>query len=259
LYLVSPSPFPFALIDWMLSLRDTFRVIHPLYAITAPTAQAEVIRALIDIYRHTGFLPDCRMSLDKGFTQGGSNADSLLADSFVKGITAGIDWQTGFAAMLKDAQVEGDWEVEGRGGIASRDKYGYIPVGDYADDPPSNAGHTRYVSRWLKFDLRIDSLVGVPPAYWNMHTTTSASLSSRRGSTAPRTLRTSSINQATGSTSGTSTPRIRASRVSSSRGTPMGAGFSIHGSTAMACFARTTAARCLGIWIVSWCVLNWLI
>ncbi|KAJ7745384.1 glycosyl hydrolase family 92-domain-containing protein [Mycena olivaceomarginata] len=79
------------------------------------TFRAEVIRALIDIYRHTGFLPDCRMSLDKGFTQGGSNADSLLADSFVKGITAGIDWQTGFAAMLKDAQVEGDWEVEGRG------------------------------------------------------------------------------------------------------------------------------------------------
>jgi putative alpha-1,2-mannosidase len=188
----------------MLSLRDTFRVIHPLYAITAPTAQAEVIRTLIDIYRHTGFLLDCRMSLDKGFTPGGSNADSLLADSFVKGITAGIDWQTGFAAMLKDAQVEGDWEVEGRGGIASHDKYGYIPVGDYEDEPPSNAGHTRHVSRRpcfrLKFDLRIDSLVGVPPACWNMHTTTSASLSSRRGSTAPRTRRTSSINQATGST-----------------------------------------------------------
>ncbi|KAJ7835908.1 alpha-1,2-mannosidase, putative subfamily [Mycena olivaceomarginata] len=137
--------------DSFYCIWDTFRVIHPLYAITAPTAQAEVIRALIDIYRHTGFLPDCRMSLDKGFTQGGSNADSLLADSFVKGITAGIDWQTGFAAMLKDAQVEGDWEVEGRGGIASRDKYGYIPVGDYADDPPSNAGHTRSTSRLLEY------------------------------------------------------------------------------------------------------------
>ncbi|KAJ7210479.1 glycosyl hydrolase family 92-domain-containing protein, partial [Mycena pura] len=95
-----------------------------------PTAQAQVVRALIDIYRHTGWLPDCRMSLDKGFTQGGSNADSLLSDSFVKGIKAGIDWETGYEAMVKDATVEGDFGVQGRGGITSRAKLGFIPVND---------------------------------------------------------------------------------------------------------------------------------
>ncbi|KAF7365765.1 Glycoside hydrolase family 92 protein [Mycena venus] len=137
--------------DSFYCIWDTFRVIHPLYAITAPTAQAEIIRALIDVYRNTGWLPDCRMSLDKGFIQGGSNADSLLADSYVKGISAGIDWQTGFEAMLKDAHEEGDWQVQGRGGIASRDKYGYVPVGDYADDPPSAADHTRSASRLLEY------------------------------------------------------------------------------------------------------------
>ncbi|KAJ6496068.1 alpha-1,2-mannosidase, putative subfamily [Mycena sanguinolenta] len=136
--------------DSFYCIWDTFRVVHPLYAITAPVAQAEIIRALIDVYRNTGWLPDCRMSMDKGFTQGGSNADSLLADSFVKGITAGIDWEAGFQAMVKDATVMGDFEVEGRGSINSREKYGFIPVGD-RDHPPSRGADTRSASRLLEY------------------------------------------------------------------------------------------------------------
>ncbi|KAJ6620672.1 glycosyl hydrolase family 92-domain-containing protein [Mycena sp. CBHHK59/15] len=137
--------------DSFYCIWDSFRVVHPLYAITAPTAQAEVIRALIDIYRHTGWLPDCRMSLDKGFTQGGSNADSLLSDSFVKGIKAGIDWETGYEAMVKDATVEGDFTVQGRGGIPARAKLGYVPVGDTSDNPPNGGPNTRSASRLLEY------------------------------------------------------------------------------------------------------------
>ncbi|KAK7055753.1 glycoside hydrolase family 92 protein [Favolaschia claudopus] len=136
--------------DSFYCIWDTFRVVHPLYAITAPIAQAEIIRALIDIYRHAGWLPDCRMSLDKGFTQGGSNADSLLADSYIKGIKAGIDWEDGFKAMVKDATVMGDFEVEGRGNINSREKYGYIPVHDN-DHPQSAGANTRSGSRLLEY------------------------------------------------------------------------------------------------------------
>jgi putative alpha-1,2-mannosidase len=136
--------------DSFYCIWDTFRVVHPLYAITAPTAQAEVIRAMIDIYRHTGWLPDCRMSLDKGFTQGGSNADSLLSDSFVKGISAGIDWEAGFEAMVKDATVMGDFEVEGRGSVNSRAKLGFVPVGD-KDHPPSPGSNTRCAGRLCYF------------------------------------------------------------------------------------------------------------
>jgi putative alpha-1,2-mannosidase len=29
----------------------------------------EMVRSLIDTYRHLGWLPDCRMSLNKGYTQ----------------------------------------------------------------------------------------------------------------------------------------------------------------------------------------------
>ncbi|KAJ7438621.1 alpha-1,2-mannosidase, putative subfamily [Mycena galericulata] len=136
--------------DSFYCIWDTFRVIHPLYAITAPAVQAEVVRALIDIWRFAGWLPDCRMSTDKGFTQGGSNADSLLSDSFVKGIKAGIDWDAGFEAMVKDATVMGDFEVEGRGGINSRRELGYVPAWD-TDHPPSPGANTRSASRLLEY------------------------------------------------------------------------------------------------------------
>ena len=63
-----------------------------------------MVRSLIDIYRHEGHLPDCRMSLCKGYTQGGSNADVVLADSYLKGLTNGIDWKTGLEAVVTDAE-----------------------------------------------------------------------------------------------------------------------------------------------------------
>jgi hypothetical protein len=44
------------------------------------------------------------MSLCKGFTQGGSNADIVLADSYLKNITEGIDWATGYEAVVSDAE-----------------------------------------------------------------------------------------------------------------------------------------------------------
>lgn len=80
---------------------------------------------------HEGWLPDCRMSLCKGFTQGGSNADNILADVYIKGITEGIDWDLGYEAVVKDAEVEPyDWSSEGRGGLDSWKALGYIPVQD---------------------------------------------------------------------------------------------------------------------------------
>ena len=44
------------------------------------------------------------MSLCKGFTQGGSNADVVLADSYLKNITEGIDWDIGYQAVVSDAE-----------------------------------------------------------------------------------------------------------------------------------------------------------
>jgi putative alpha-1,2-mannosidase len=44
------------------------------------------------------------MSLCKGYTQGGSNADIVLADAYLKNITEGVDWETGYEAVVSDAE-----------------------------------------------------------------------------------------------------------------------------------------------------------
>lgn len=92
--------------DSFYCIWDSFRSQHALITLMDPHAQALMVRSLIDIYRHEGWLPDCRMSLCKGFSQGGSNADNLLADSYVKGLRDGIDWNTGYEAVLVDAEGE---------------------------------------------------------------------------------------------------------------------------------------------------------
>jgi putative alpha-1,2-mannosidase len=90
--------------DSYYCIWDSFRSIHPLLTLLDPESQTRMIRTLIDVYRHEGKLPDCRMSLCKGFTQGGSNADVVLADSFLKNITDGVDWATGYEAVVSDAE-----------------------------------------------------------------------------------------------------------------------------------------------------------
>lgn len=51
------------------SIWDLFRSQLPFLTITDPTTVTQMIRSLIDTYRHVGWLPDCRMSLNKGYTQ----------------------------------------------------------------------------------------------------------------------------------------------------------------------------------------------
>jgi putative alpha-1,2-mannosidase len=46
--------------DSYYCIWDTFRYSHPLYNVLIPDAQAQMIESLIDIYRHEGWLPDCR-------------------------------------------------------------------------------------------------------------------------------------------------------------------------------------------------------
>lgn len=90
------------------------------------------------------------MSLCKGFTQGGSNADNVFADAYLKINNSGIDWTTGYAAVVKDAEVEPyDWSNEGRGGLDSWKSLGYIPVQDF--DYKGFGTMTRSISRTLEY------------------------------------------------------------------------------------------------------------
>ncbi|KAI1849612.1 hypothetical protein JX266_004561 [Neoarthrinium moseri] len=134
--------------DSFYCLWDSFRSQIPFLTILDPSAVAQMIRSLIDTYVHEGWLPDCHMSFCKGYTQGGSNADVVLADAFIKGLTDGIDWTQGYAAVVKDAEVEPfDWSNHGRGGLDSWKSLGYIPVQDF--DYKGFGTMTRSISRTL--------------------------------------------------------------------------------------------------------------
>lgn len=102
-----------------------------------PTSYEEQIRSLIDIYRHDGYIPDARSSNYNGRTQGGSNADNVLADAYVKGVRGAVNWDDGYKAMVKDAEVTPPNDPEdpmapdssthdGRGALPDWLKYGYI-------------------------------------------------------------------------------------------------------------------------------------
>lgn len=83
------------------------------------------------------FLTDL-MSPSSGRTQGGSNADNVLADAYVKGVRGAVDWSAGYQALLKDATVTPNNTVppdpmapdsstkEGRGALPDWIEYRYI-------------------------------------------------------------------------------------------------------------------------------------
>jgi predicted alpha-1,2-mannosidase len=109
---------------------DTYRSSSPLLTLISPDRQRDIIRSLVDIYRHTGYMPDARSGNDNGRTQGGSNANVVVADAYVKGLK-GIDYETAFAAMVHDAEVPpADAQKEGRGGLKDYNEKGFVTLAD---------------------------------------------------------------------------------------------------------------------------------
>jgi putative alpha-1,2-mannosidase len=136
--------------DSFYCIWDSFRSQHPFLTLVDPVQQARMVRSLIDIYKHEGKLPDCRMSLCKGLTQGGSNADVVLADAYMKDLGGNIDWDLAYRAVISDAEEEPKlWDYGGRGSLQSWKTLNYIPVHD--DDILGRGLTTRSVSRTVEF------------------------------------------------------------------------------------------------------------
>jgi predicted alpha-1,2-mannosidase len=109
------------------TLWDTFRTLHPLFTLIQPERQRDIARSLIDTYRHTGWLPDARIAGWNGMTQGGSNGDVLIADAMVKGL-AGIDYETAYQALVKDAEVESERPLNEGRQLADYKRLGYMSL-----------------------------------------------------------------------------------------------------------------------------------
>ena len=97
--------------------------------------------ALTPSHRHEGYLPDGRSGNYNGLTQGGSNADNVLADAYVKGLRGSINWTDAYAAVLTDAEItplndnnpvdpSGSLK-EGRSALDDWKTLGYVAVDHY--------------------------------------------------------------------------------------------------------------------------------
>jgi len=113
--------------DDFYAIWDTYRSSHPLITLIDPKRQVDIVNGLLDIYQFDKFLPDARSGNSNGRTQGGSNAEILIADAYAKGLK-GIDYKLALKAMLNDADVApgGNEEQEGRGGLLDYNKLGYV-------------------------------------------------------------------------------------------------------------------------------------
>ena len=122
------DPVPYY--DDFYALWDTYRTSMPLFVIIEPKRLADMVNSLVNIGKRDGFMPDARSGNANGRTQGGSNADVVIADACVKGIP-GIDYEAALQAMIHDATVPpgGNEEAEGRGGLREYLSLGYIPHG----------------------------------------------------------------------------------------------------------------------------------
>lgn len=114
--------------DDFYTLWDTFRTTNPLLTLIAPERERDIVRSLIDTWRHEGWLPDGRSGNFTGNTQGGSNAEMVLGDAYAKRLP-GIDWNAAYEAMQKDAEATPPEPMrEGRGGIEDWKSIGYVSI-----------------------------------------------------------------------------------------------------------------------------------
>ena len=116
--------------DDYYAIWDTYRSSSPLITLLDPKREADIVNSLLNIYRREGYMPDARSGDCNGRTQGGSNAEVVIADAFVKGVE-GIDYDYALEAMLKDAEADpgADHEKHGRGGLREYLSLGYVPYG----------------------------------------------------------------------------------------------------------------------------------
>jgi predicted alpha-1,2-mannosidase len=111
-----------------MSLWDTFRTLHPLLVLLAPEYQRDFIVSMLAMAEQGGYLPKWPARLNYSNCMVSSPADSVIADSYLKGIMD-FDVERAYEEMKEVAMgPTHDSRYGGREGIEDYMKYGYIPA-----------------------------------------------------------------------------------------------------------------------------------
>lgn len=115
--------------DDFCSLWHTYRTQHPLFNLVFPEREKEMLNSLLDIYKHEGYLPNSRSGNSSGKNSGGSSADILFADAFVKNI-AGVNYEKAYQAVKTNAEEPPGAlaKKHGRGALPEYKTAGYVPA-----------------------------------------------------------------------------------------------------------------------------------
>ncbi|KXT09509.1 hypothetical protein AC579_7186 [Pseudocercospora musae] len=144
------------------TLWDTYRTVMPLYHLLFTTTYTRVLSGLISIFTNEGYLPAGRIANWNGRVQGGTHADMVLADAYVKSVMAAngqqgrneigeiVDWHEAFKAVLNDADnlpVRNEDPVTFDGAT----KEGRGALDDYLTLRYITRNHTRSISRGVEY------------------------------------------------------------------------------------------------------------
>jgi len=114
--------------DDFYCIWDTFRSSTPLLTLLHPKRVSAILQSLLDIQDHDHFFVDGRSGNFAGRTQGGSDAEMMFTDAFVKHLP-GLDWGRVYRAMVHDADTESDDPIRyGRGDMDEWKRLGYLSI-----------------------------------------------------------------------------------------------------------------------------------
>ncbi|BFZ54665.1 hypothetical protein PYCC9005_001702 [Savitreella phatthalungensis] len=114
--------------DWF-TIWDLHRCSTPLMTLLQPERMTAMLRSILDSADYNGgWLFDGQSGFSPGLTQGGSNADIIMADALVKGLD--LDWEAVWKAVTHNAEVEPPGELALKVGRSRLDDYkrlGFVP------------------------------------------------------------------------------------------------------------------------------------
>jgi predicted alpha-1,2-mannosidase len=114
--------------DDFYCIWDTFRSSTPLLTLIAEKRVTGILQSLLETQDHDGFFVDGRSGNFAGRTQGGSDAEMMFTDAYLKNVP-GLDWARVYKAMRHDADAESTDPIRfGRGDMDEWRKLGYLSI-----------------------------------------------------------------------------------------------------------------------------------
>lgn len=134
-----------------MSLWDTYRTLHPLYALIAPESALDSVRSLSTMGQILGFFPKWPLATGESGVMLGSSADIVIADAVLRGID-GFEVEDTYQrlraiALAETAEPRGGWSA-----VVDYIVHGYVP-----------ASHGRSVSQTTEYahaDFALGQLAG---------------------------------------------------------------------------------------------------